>query len=451
MQQNFDRYYYETIILAIVLTFQPFTVVGMVLPIACLTWFMVRSKSGFLLKKTVLTVIFLALVLLLYKFAGTFSDHPFILSNGIFSFLNYSSFIVILLLPSLKPSNVYNYAKYAELLLLVLLFQGAYGIFQKTMGMLLGVGHSNDIVEGTINPLSFLHGTLGFGNQYFAINVVFMLLFCFPYVYTEKKGLFSFFTGLFALLLASVGHVFLSLLFAMILVFLLIEGIYILFRPRIAFTFFIIPSVLILLLAFLDPSVYNGAIRQAGMFFRNETPKSKAINTVQDNLAQNFPTMYFIGLGPGQYSSRSGLLASGTYGSMPNLQLNLEMTHYFEEYVYPSWQETTTNDAYASSTMYRPFFSLLSVYTEFGGLFVLLVLFLLLFKTVHYKRIYRALKESLEKQASLLCFTSLVSIFFILFIAFHENYLETPQGIFLGLLLIKSSTCILTGSQKKEL
>jgi hypothetical protein len=150
-----------------------------------------------------------------------------------------------------------------------------------------------------------------------------------------------------------------------------------------------------------------------------------------------------LGLGPAQYSSRAGTIASGTYYNLSiyfvNIPfLNMGMTAPFKKYVLETWINVQTDlDSFGNSTMYRPFFSLLSVYVEFGGLIFMLLLLLIFYQIrllkVKYRSVERTTNSKAVKLIALSCSTALL---FLLFIGLYENYYETSQGIFAGILLI---------------
>jgi hypothetical protein len=440
MQQN-DRFFFEGFLLAIILTFLPFKAIAFTIPFIFFLLLLVRSKSGLLIKKFTFLVLISGAVLSGYFVIYLFEDHTFIVSNGILSFISYSSFLILFLIPKNIISEKYNYEFYVKVLLPFMLVEGLYGISQRTISFFKGINHG-DLVEGTINPLSaFVGSTSGFGNQFFTINLIFLLIFCFPYVYKEKKGMFSYGTAFLAVILASVGHAFYSLILAVILVLVYYEGKSVLVRPKRLMIMVAIPALMVIAIATFDEKVYNDSARQANLFFSGDTPKSKAIEIVFQKVSKEYSFMHSIGLGPGQYSSRAGLIASGHYGPLSEFFLklpffNLGMTEAFRENVLHYWLDYQDNSGYGNSTMNRPFLSLLSLYSEFGA-FTLTALMVLVAYYIHQsKKMYRKAKKMKEQTNMLLCYVFSTSLLFLIFIGLYENYYEAPQGVFIGTLLI---------------
>ena len=440
MLQN-DRFFFEGFVLALILTFLPFKAIAFTIPFLFFFLLLVRSKSGLLIKKFTFLVLLIGGILSIYFVVYQFDQHTFILSNGLLSFINYSSFLILLLIPKNIVSEKYNYEYYVRAVLPLMFVEGLYGIGQRIISSFRGINHG-DLVEGTINPFSaFLGSTSGFGNQFFAINLIFLLVFCFPYVYKQKKGRVAFATAFLAVLLASVGHVFYSLILAIIIILVYYESGSALLRPKRLMLMIAIPAFMIVTLATLDENVYNDASRQAGLFLSGETPKSKAIEIVFQKVSEDYPALHFIGLGPGQYSSRAGIIASGQYGPLSEFFtklpfFNLGMTEVFRENVLHYWLDYQNNSGYGNSTMNRPFLSLLSVYAEFGSFtFIGLIVFIAFY--VHQSKVrYENAKKLKDQTAMLMCFVFSTSLLFLVLIGLYENYYEAPQGVFVGTLLI---------------
>jgi hypothetical protein len=444
ISDNYAKSYYEMFILTLILTFSPSKLLGFVIPFIAIFCFIVRSRSGLSFKRFVLINLAWILLLFFYNWYSQQIGLDFNSSNAFLSYLNYASILFILVFPTALTSQTYNYEKYARFLLYVILIEGCVGIMQR----ILVVGYKNslssDAVEGTINPLSFAIGHSGFGNQFFAINMVFLLIFCFPYVFCKKKFWISFYIiGFIALVLASVGHVFYSLLLAILVTYLIFEGWRLLLNIRMLVILVCIASGMLFTLAKLDPGVFNASQRQLEMFVSGETPKAKAVEVVFTELAKEYPTVHLVGIGPAQYSSRAGTIASGTYYNLSVYFLKIPfldmgMTVPFKKYVYKTWIHVQTDTgSFGNSTMYRPFFSLLSVYVEFGGLTIMLLFLIIFYQILLLKGKYRSVKHSANSRAiKLIALSCSTAILFLFFIGVYENYYETGQGIFTGILLI---------------
>src|SRR3990170_201000 len=355
MRQN-DRFFFEGFLLALILTFLPFKAIAFTIPFIFFFLLLVRSKSGVLIKKFTFLILIAGAVLAGYFAIYLFEDHTFIVSNGILSFINYSSFLILFLIPKNIVSEKYNYEFYVKAVLPFMLVEGLYGIGQRIISFFKGINHG-DLVEGTINPFSaFIGSTSGFGNQFFTINLIFLLIFCLPYVYNEKKGMLTYGIAFLAVILASVGHAFYSLILAVMLVLAYYEGKSVLLKPKRLMLIIAIPTVMVIAIAILDENVYKDSARQASLFLSGDTPKSKAIEIVFQKVSEEYSFMHFIGLGPGQYSSRAGIIASGHYGPLSDFFtklpfFNLGMTEAFRENVLHYWLDYTKNRGYGNSTM----------------------------------------------------------------------------------------------------
>jgi hypothetical protein len=444
ISNNYARSYYEMFILSLLLVFSPAKVLAFVIPFIALFWFIVRSKSGASFKRFVLINFAWVLLLFFYSWYSQQIGLDFIAANASLSYLNYASIFLILVIPAAIISPTYNYEKYARFLLYVILIEGSIGIVQRILGAVFRPFAKGDVVEGTINPLSFFFGHSGFGNQFFAINMVFLLIFCFPFVYGKKRIWIAFFMiGFLALVLASVGHVFYSFLLAVVVTYLIFEGWTLLLKIKMLIMLVGIVSAMLLTLAKLDPGVFNASQRQFEVFLNGETPKAQAATVAFTQLARQYPTIHLVGIGPAQYSSRAGTIASGTYYNLSvyfaNLPvLKMGMTAPFKKYVLSTWLKVQTNlDTYGNSTMYRPFFSWLSIYVEFGGL-TWLLLFLIIINQIRVLKIkYHSLERAPGNQTiKLMALSCCAAILFLFFIGLYENYYETSQGIFIGILLI---------------
>jgi hypothetical protein len=448
------RYFFESFVTVLIFTFLPFKAIGFAIPLLFLAVLLIRSRSAAVTKRLILLVSGCGLILLFYYIAFLFESHHFILSNGILSFISYSSFLVLFLLPKNIVSQRYDYRRMVKVILPLMAFEGAYGILQRLISSLRGV-HHGDLVEGTISPFSvFIGATSGFGNQFYAMNMIFLLIFCFPYVYQNRKGLIPFGIGLLGVILASVGHVFYSLVFATIVTILYFEARSIIFDPKRLIIVAAAPIFLIVALAVLDENVFNDASRQARNFINGDTPKSKAIEIVFTKVSDEYPSIHLIGLGPGQYSSRAAIIASGQYGSLSEFFtklpfLSLGIPEAFKEHVLVYWNDYKKNSGYGNSTMNRPFLSLLSFYAEYGAVLFAALLLGVAYLMGRAKSMYNKVKYAGAGPEKLMPYSFSISLLFLLMIGVYENYYETPQGIFVGLLLIYTSFRISAAQQHK--
>lgn len=444
LQERYPKAFFESLLIAMFICLLPFKSIGSLVPFVCVFWFIVRSKSGKSFKKLFYVFLFWGAMLGFYSWLYYMSDLSFNISNGLLSFITYSS-VLVFAFPAIITSKDYSYEKYANLIIGIIFIEGIWGIAQRVLApIFLGANSSGgDVVEGTINPFSFISGHSGFSNQFYVINMLCFIVFCFPMVFRQKKTVIAFVVGIIGVILASVGHVFISLLVAVIITFLYFEGPALLVKPKILFASVFILVSMVAVFASLDTEVFQNTDRQFEMFINGKTPKSEALIKVFTVLGEEQPGMHLVGVGPGHYSSRAGVIASGTYGALSDLFvglpfLNVGISAGFKAYVLDEWLFVSNNTAaFGNSTMYRPFFSLLSVYSEFGGVvfFILLSLFLVhIYKLKEYYIKFK--KDSSKKQYQKLTYCSSVISLLLLIVGVYENYYETPQGIFVGLLLI---------------
>lgn len=443
MQRTPDNVFYELFVIAILIAWSPVKPLAYVAAFLVLGWLLYRTNSGRILQRFLLVNSLFALIVVSYYMLHAFVGSTFLLPNAFVSLLMYSPFFFLLVAPApVNTDEAFGYEKYAKVLVVVAWIQGIVGGLQYVAAR-FGTLSSGDAVQGTVNPLSFLASGAGFGNQIFAISIIFTLLFLLPYVFVHQKGRLAFAVALVALMLALVVHAFIALLIsAFVTVFL--------FREHLLFSQFKVFALatasvvgLVLILAVFMSTFVENSLMYLELYERGDDPRTEAVAIAQNELPATFPLMYFIGLGPGQYSSRAGLISSGYYfsgfeGPQAGSFFLQSMSAPFREYVFPSWQAYTVNDdRYGNSTMSRPFFSALSVYTEFGLVVMLGLVGLIAYYVYQLRSIYlRAYREGRAQQRWLALATGM-AIVFLATVSFFENYLETAQAIFPGLLLMR--------------
>lgn len=429
--------------IAILVMWSPLKALAYLVPFFALGWLLYRTNSGRTFQRLLLVSSAFALILVFYYLFHAYLGSDFLLPNAFVSLVMYSPFFFLLVAPA--PMNVneeYGYEKYARVLTVVAWIQGVVGSLQYVAAKTSSIA-SGDAVQGTVSPLSFLASGAGFGNQIFAISIIFTLLFLLPYVIVHRKGRLAFAVALFSLMLALVVHAFIALLIsAFITVFL--------FREHLLFSQFKVFAiatasvlVLVLILAVFMSSFVRNSLMYARIYESGDNPRSEAVSIAQDQLPAAYPMVYFTGLGPGQYSSRAGLISSGYYfsgfeGPQAGEFFLSSMSESFREFVFPSWQAYGINDArYGNSTMSRPFFSALSVYAEFGLVFTLGLIALVGYCVYQLRGAYLRAYQRRQALPRWLAMATGIAIVFLAAVSFFENYLETAQAIFPGLLLIR--------------
>jgi len=446
VSNNYRKAFFEVFILGIVTISLPSKVIGYLAPFLCIAWFIIRANSGATLVRLLLYLFCYFIVVCLYIGFYQFVKEEFVIQNSILILLTYSSFIFFLILPANLNFREEDFLKYIKVIRIVIVVQSLLGVFQIFIYLVLNGGNfdsaTGDIVQGTLNPLSFLNPLGNFNNQIYTTNLLLLLLFYTPYAVYKKNGLGVCLLGFTALVLASIWHLFIAFLLAIILVSiyfgLLLKGLSI---SRVLIVFLL--TIVISLTIFTQPKNFSLISHYFEKLTSGESPKATvALNSVIE-LPKDFPWVILIGLGPGQYSSRAGLIGTGKYfgdfndpQKLPLLEERSSLA--FAKYVYPYWEEVATNvPKYGNSTMARPFFSILSIITEFGWILFLILFAVIIFFIKGIKRIFqKRTTESNSLKASYAYACAILVLFFVIF-SFFENYLEVPQAIFLGFLMFK--------------
>ncbi|MEJ5203542.1 MAG: hypothetical protein WHV66_15070, partial [Anaerolineales bacterium] len=134
---------------------------------------------------------------------------------------------------------------------------------------------------------------------------------------------------------------------------------------------------------------------------------------------------------------RAGLIGTGMYFGGPENPkpiplLPQGMSTPFEEYVLDTWLRMALNPTINdTSSTYKPFFSWLSVYVEWGLIGVFLALAI---TGILLWRVWRCRSRSSQRLQSAMISAG---IMFIFLLGIQENYWEVSQAIFIGTVLLK--------------
>ncbi|MCB0410749.1 MAG: hypothetical protein KDD29_11060, partial [Flavobacteriales bacterium] len=301
-----------------------------------------------------------------------------------------------------------------------------------------------DVVQGTLSPLSFIMPSGNFNNQIYSSNLIILILFYLPYVITNRKGILIVGLGVLAVLLASVMHQVIAFILSLIITSLLFSASFL----KLNLTKLLIAIGVVLsglLFAFLQPKNVELISFYAEKITSNNSPKSNVTIESLTMLPEEYPQIYFVGLGPGQYCSRAGLIGTGKYfGDFKNPKplpfLSKNITPALDKYVYKKWEEVATNvPKYGNSTMSRPFYSALSIVVEFGFILSSLMFYYILKKYFKLKKHYKYEYRNGNKRIAYVFMASAILILYYISLSFFENYIEVSQVIFCGLLLFKIS------------
>ncbi|MDJ1484994.1 hypothetical protein QNI16_31130 [Cytophagaceae bacterium YF14B1] len=440
MNEKYAKPYFESFMVALSLSLLPIKIFSYVVPFVALFWFIVRSSSGRVLQRTLMAITGIVVLLGFYYIIYLYQGTSFLLGNSVVAIFTYSTFFLLLVIPGRGISSSFSYEKYAPVLKWVILIEGIIGILQFVIVTVTGITYiiNGDSVQGTIGIDAILNGNAGFGNQIFVISMIFFIFLFIPYVLQQHKYYYVVLVGLLSIMLAGVLHVFVSLVWALLFTILF-------YRKNLIFSDLskIIGGVAMALLMLLPLEFFfPGISKTTAVFFQiyqdRDSPKFEAMDNAFDKLPEQYPLVSLIGLGPGQYSSRAGLISSGNYyGSKMNFLPN-EVSEPFRKLFQHTWLEYTHgSDRYGNSTMHRPFFSILSLFAEFG--FVGLGLFLgcILYFFMKIRLLFVFFKERKNKVNTYLAFAMGVLLIMLVFISTFENYLETVQALLPGMMLFK--------------
>ena len=235
--------------------------------------------------------------------------------------------------------------------------------------------------------------------------------------------------GLLSFVMASVVHVILYLSAAGVVAFFITYGI----RLRLSrlFGFGVVFGSIFLIAWILLPRNLSMIEKFGRQLLQGEVPKSQSVLVALREMPEDYGYLPLIGLGPGQYASRAGLISTGRYfgGRDPRQAAYLpnQFTESQQKYLRPLWEWHVSNRYFGSTQV--PYFSWLAIYTEWG-LFGWFVIGGVLFKIM--KSIGRLERKCHFEKWSL--YTAVI-LFFLL--GFQENNWEIPQAWFSGLLFFK--------------
>lgn len=427
-KKKYQKAFYWALLLATLTVWSPFNLLGYLIPFVVIIVLLLSGDTVIVVRSVIWIAcwaIFISVHALLKK--------EFFISNSIIAFLTFSSFWIAFTIPSKYLTNFILKEKLARFLANVLVVESVWGCVQGFYGFLQTKSFdiaNGDFVEGTIHPA--LASEKSFSNVMFASNVAFMLIFLLPYV-ARRKYLFPFFLGLFALVLASVVHVLLFLFLALGISIFLYKPILIKRRAYVQLL------ILLIIFPFIAYSVLSQNFETLPKFvkqlYTGDTPRSQIIYASILHMPMEYRGLQWIGLGPGQFTSRAGLISTGMYfGSplnpkpLPLLPTNITTPQ--EKFLIELWIEGVTNPYYGST--HQPYFSWLTVYTEFGIPIFMGGLGVTIYLTFWIKKRVNASEG--KRFVATAAGTGTLLLFLL---GFQENYWEIPQAIILGILCLK--------------
>jgi hypothetical protein len=435
----------QCLVFTLLASLSPFKILSYFLPILLLVFTLIRLFSRSFHKNLLFAVVIFSGIILFYFFKSFFLHYNFSLASAFLSLLTYGSIIFILVYPRFRVNyNSSITSRLNKFVYVVFVVETAIALLQIVVFLFMTGASldlsSGDVIQGSINPFSFISNTVGFNNQVFTINYIFLLAYLIPYLRSKNQKVLIF-LGAVVIILASVLHVIFSFILALVTCFLLVGVIK--SRKQIV-RFLFLGSFVTAFLYITQPRNFFLFRSYYGSLVSLESPKTLIIANTIAFLPQEYPDALVLGLGPGQYTSRASLISSGHYfgefqnpTKLPFLSHSLT-SNAFNDYVFDIWESYATDtDRFGNSTMSRPFFSILSLISEFGIIFFLAMIIILFRGIVKIRKRYWQLRKEKKKISAYYSFINIVSILFLFYLSFFENYLESSASICAGLLLIK--------------
>jgi hypothetical protein len=423
------RAFLETFVLALLMVWSPSNALGYLAPFVTLVWYIWRTRSSTALVRGLAWFVGWGLTIALN--AALRPD--FALLSALLATVTYSSFLALLVIRPRQLASAELWESVQRILRWVVTIEGSLGIVQAAYGFTQTgsfYGPNGDYVEGTIHP--WLRAELAFSNPMFAVNMTFILLTLLPAWAARGKGWLALGIGGTALILASVLHVFylvsIGLVVAAAVIYPSIIG------KKVGVALAIVGLIAALVTARLVGIRPEAAVNLWTLNLQERTPRGLVIGYALDEMPTQYPLMPLIGVGPGQFSSRAGLIATGYYFGRPERPrtapfLPTSMSPAFRDYVLFAWLDFARAPGITGSST-QPYFSWLSVYVEFGGLMFAAILLVVVASLFHLRRL------AITPIAKLHALGLGSSMVFLFMLGIQENYWEISQAIYSGILLM---------------
>jgi hypothetical protein len=279
----------------------------------------------------------------------------------------------------------------------------------------------------------------------FAINMALLLVALLPDLILRRQGYIDVLLGSLSLIMASVLHVLIMLASAGFLSILFFWPI----SLRRSMTYLVGTGLTaaVILAFFALRTNFSTADGFARLLLSGESYRSIAIQRAVIEMPRDYPLLPLVGLGPGQFSSRAGLIGTGLYFGGPKFPRPLPfvpqgMSQAFEDNTLDLWLRLVETRTKGSTHL--PFLSWLSVYVEWGVLVLLAVFCIVLIMLIRLRSVVRSYPQRVLAAA----FGT--GVIFLLFIGMQENYWEVPQAILIGLLILKVQYSILMDQEMRR-
>ena len=423
--------FYHVFIIAVLAAWAPSKLLPYLVPFFGLSWLILWGRKRiFMYRLILLGVVWVASITI-----GVISNRDFVLQNAIISFVTYGTFYIPFIVPSRYLYNPVLYQKIAFVLLIVIALEAPIGIAQATYGFLQNGTFdiaNGDRVQGTIN-LSFSPSGNA-SNRIFATNMALALIAVVPYIFLFRKWRkWLFLAGAAALVLASVVHILYFLIISMVLA-LLVYHPEALLKSRRQISLLITIVLIFMCAWFLLPNNMQLVQTHFQQIRNNQNPKMILLSRIINEVPKQYPASLIIGLGPGQFASRAGLISTGMYfgGPLDPKPLPLispSVTPAIGDYLMDLWLWVVQLKRPAGSSL-RPFSSWLAMLSEFG-----LMGFMLIAICVWIIITRKVPRGSYDRMWA---FSFVTGVTFLFLIGIQEFYWETPQMLLPGVLALKA-------------
>jgi len=301
----------------------------------------------------------------------------------------------------------------ANACLVFILVEGAVGSAQWV------ITQNGDFVSGTFGLFDAVTNELTISQVNFCFTLFCMIVYCAIWIHKRRMKL-GCGVALVSALVASAAHQ--TLFFMTLMPVLAITG-----GRR--FRHLVVSVGIIGALfagAFLiDPHIVEHIDGWAEKVLSPTSPKRLAVNGAVELMeGKNL----LLGVGLGQFSSRAAILSSGSGTSVNLPKMLVDTSTYYERFMrLPVFLFQQNGEA---SAMAMPYFSALSVITEFGLVLAALLLFKIVQTVIENIRLGAASREAWRVS----CYCNFF-IGFLFLCSFIQNYLELTQAIMIPVLL----------------
>jgi hypothetical protein len=434
LTDSYQKTYLLCFVVATVVCFSPLKGLAYVVPYACLLMMLIGGGTFDRLFARVLIVAaaVLACFVLYYALYDDFVPARFFLS-----LITYSAVVPMVFYEPRRLSNPELVGRMLAFAKIVLIIEGTLGIVQALYGA-TQTGHfdadNGDYVEGTIHlPLD---SSRSFSNPMYALNMTLLGIGVFFNGGNARRSPMIFIVVLAAIVLASVVHVLIFLALALLLASF-VARMFAHAAPRQEKRKVkVLWRLATLLIVAAFASLIAGNLSKIGDVMELQLsltfPKAVITADALSDMPQERPSMLLLGLGPGQFCSRAGVIATGEYLQGASL-FRTDDPYMFAKYLRPLLDLVLLDERSAGGSSVWPWYSWLTIYAELGVIVTALILSAIIWLVVSTVRILRQSRGSARSVLGVLVGTLLIA-----FLGIQENYWEIPQAIFPGILLLQA-------------